>query len=62
MAAKLESFALGNDEDIKIIGVTPIESLFSDIKLDEKWNEEESTLARRCPHSWEGENLTEKID
>ena len=34
MAAKPESFALGNDEDIKMIGVTAIESLFNNIKLD----------------------------
>ena len=32
MAAKLES--LNNDEDLKVIGVTPIESLFANIKLD----------------------------
>ena len=29
-------FYHSNDEDIKMIGVTPIESLFSNIKLDEK--------------------------
>ena len=27
-------FYRSNDEDIKMIGVTPIESLFSNIKLD----------------------------
>jgi hypothetical protein len=36
--------------------------LFSNIKLDEKGPEEESTLARRRPHNSEGENLDEKID
>lgn len=45
-----------------MIGVTCIESLFSNIKLDEKGTGEESTLARRCPHSSEGKNLDEKID
>ena len=33
--------------------------MFCDIKLDEKGTEEESTLARRCPHNSEGENLNE---
>src|SRR3990170_3664061 len=45
-----------------MIGVSSIECLFSNIKLDEKGTEEESTLARRCPHNSEGENLDEKID
>ena len=49
--AILPGFYRRNDEDIKMIRVPPIESLFSNIKLDEKGTEEESTLARRCPHS-----------
>ena len=32
------------------------------IKIDEKRNEEESTLARRSPDNSGGENLVEKID
>ena len=51
-----------SDEDLKMIGVSPIASLFSKIKIYEKWTEEESTLARRRPHNSEGENLNEKID
>ena len=57
MAAKPESQS-SNDEDIKMIGVTPIESLFSNIKLDEKGTEEESTLDR-SPNCLEGDNLNE---
>ena len=43
-----------------MIGVTPIESLFSNIKLDEKGTEEESTLDRRSPTCLEGDNLNDK--
>ena len=59
MAAKPESLP-SNDEDIKMIGVTPIESLFNNIKLDEKGTEEESTLVRRSPNCLEGDNLKDK--
>ena len=45
-----------------MIGVSSIGSLFSNVELDNKRTEEESTLARRCPHNLEGENLVEKID
>ena len=51
-----------NDEDLKVIGVSCIDSLFSKIKIDNKGTGEESTLARRCPDNSEGENLVEKID
>jgi hypothetical protein len=61
MAAKPESQS-SNDEDIKMIGISPIESLFSNIKLDEKGTEEESTLHRRSPNCLEGDNLNEKSD
>ena len=55
-------FYHSNDEDIKMIGLSSIDSLFSNIKLDEKGTEEESTLASRRPHNSEGENLDKKID
>ena len=45
-----------------MIGVSPIESLFRNIKLDEKGTEDESTLARRRPNCLEGDDLNEKID
>ena len=51
-----------NDEDLKMIGVSSIDSLFSNIKLDDKWTEEESTLAREHHHNSKGENLVENID
>ena len=45
-----------------MIGVSSIDSLFSKVKIDEKGTAEESTLVRRRPDNWEGENLVEKID
>ena len=47
-------FYRSNDEDVKMIGVSSIDSLFSNIKLDEKGTEEESTLAKEHPHNSEG--------
>ena len=44
-----------NDEDLKMIGVSSIDSLFSK-------NDEESTLGRRRPNILEGGNLVDKID
>ena len=51
-----------NDEDLKVIGVSSIDSLFSNIKIDDKGTEVESTLSRRRPYDLEGENLDEKND
>ena len=45
-----------------MIGVSYIDSLFSEIRIDGNGTEEESTLVRRCPDNFEGENLVEKID
>ena len=59
--ADSSGFFHSNDEDIKMIGVSSIDSLFSNIKLDENGTEEESTLARRRPHNSEGENLVEEL-
>jgi hypothetical protein len=55
-------FCDNHDEDLKVIGVTPIESLFDNIKLYEKGTGDESTLARRRPNNLDGEDLNEKID
>ena len=38
-----------NDEGLKVIDVTPVESLFSNINLDKDGTTDESTLARRRP-------------
>ena len=51
-----------SNEDLKMIGVSSIDSLFSKVKIDEKGTREESTLARMRPNISEGENLVEKID
>ena len=51
-----------NDEDLKVIGVSSIDYLFSKIKIDDKGIGEESNLAIRRPDNLEGENLDEKID
>ena len=55
-------YSCKDDEDLKMIGVSSIDSLFSKVKNDEKRTREDSTLGRRCPNILEGENLVEKID
>ena len=50
-----------SDEDLKMIGVSSTDSLFSKIKIDEKGTAEESTLGRGCPYDLEGENLVKKL-
>ena len=49
-----------SDEDLKMIGVSSIDSWFSKVKIDEKGIGEESTLGRRRLNISEGENLVEK--
>src|SRR3990170_1133541 len=61
MAAKLE-FCENNDEDLKVIDVTPIESLFSNINLDKDGTGDESTLVKRRPNDSEFIDLDAKID
>ena len=39
-----------SDEDLKMIGVSSIDSLFSKVNNDEKGIGEESTLGRRHPN------------
>ena len=43
-----------------MISVTPIETLFINIKLDGKGIGDESTLARRRPNYSEGDGLNDK--
>ena len=50
MAVKLISLEDKSDEDLKMIGVSSIDSLFSKVKIDEKGTGEESTLGRRHPN------------
>ena len=54
-------YSCKSDEDLKMIGVSSIDSLFSKDKIDEKGTGEDSTLGRRRPNISEGENLVEKI-
>ena len=44
-----------------MIGVTPIESLLANIKLDQDGTGNESTLSRRRPNNLEGDDLNEKM-
>ena len=48
MAAKPEALN-NNDEDLKVIDVTPIKSLFYNMSLDNNGTGDESTLVRRRP-------------
>ena len=56
MAAKPISLEDKSDKDLKMIGVSSIDSLFSKVKIDEKGTGEESNLVRRRPDNSEGEN------
>ena len=62
MAAKQISLQDKSDDDLKMIGVSSIDSLFSKVKIDEKGTKEDSTLAIRRPDNLEGENLDQKVD
>ena len=42
-----------NDEDIKVIDVTPIKSLFSNMNLNKYGTRDESTLVKRRPNDSE---------
>ena len=50
-----------NDEDLKVIDVTPIKSLFSNINLDKDGTGDESTLVRGRPNDLEFLDLDAKI-
>ena len=47
------SFRENNGEDLKVIDVTPIESLFSNINLDKDGTGDESTSFKRRPNGSE---------
>ena len=44
------SFHENKDEDLKVIDVSPIKSLFSNINLDKYGTGDESTLVKRRPN------------
>ena len=55
------SFHNNNDEDLKVIDVTPNESLFSNMNLDKDGTGYESTIVRRRPNDSEFLDLDEKL-
>ena len=55
------SFHESNDEDIKVIDVSPIKSLFSNMNLDKYGTGDESTLVKRRPNDSEFLDLDAKI-
>ena len=56
------SFHDHNDEDLKVIDVTPIKSLFSNINLDKDGTGDESNLVKRRPNDSEFLDLDAKIN
>ena len=56
------SFRENNDEDLKVIDVSPIRSLFCNINLNNDGTGDESTLVKRRPNDSEFLDLDAKID
>ena len=61
MAAKPEKFHENNDEDLKVIAVYPIRSLFCNMNLNNNGTGDESTLVRRRPKNSEFLDLDAKF-
>ena len=61
MAAKPEELNNNKDEDVKVIDVYPIKSLFCNMNLDNDGTGDESTLVRRRPKNSEFLDLDAKI-
>ena len=61
MAAKPKKLGENNDEDLKVIDVSPIRSLFCNMNLDNYGTEDESTLPRRRPKNSEFLDLDAKF-
>ena len=55
------TFRENNDENLKVIDVTPIVSLFSNVNLDKYGTRDESTLVRGCPNDSEFLDLDAKF-
>ena len=55
------SFHDNNDEDLKVIDVSPIKSLFCNMNLDNDGTGDESTLVKRSPNDSEFLDLNAKI-
>ena len=56
------TFHDNNDEDLKVIDVSPIKSLFSNMNLDKDGTGDESTLVKRRPNDSEFLDLDAKIN
>ena len=56
------SFLDNRDEDLKVIDVSPIKSLFRNMNLDNDGTGDESTLVKRHPNGSEFLDLDAKID
>ena len=61
MAAKPKELEDNKDEDLKVIDVSPIKSLFCNMNLDNDGTGDESTLVRRRPNDSEFLDLDAKI-
>ena len=61
MTAKLKELDDNKDEDLKVIDVSPIKSLFCNMNLDNDGTGDESTLVRRRPKNLEFLDLDAKI-
>ena len=61
MKACSSSFHDNKDEDLKVIDLTPIEYLFSNINLDKDGTRDKSTLVKKCPNDLEFLDLDAKI-
>ena len=55
------SFRENNDEDLKVIDMSPIKYLFSNMNLDKDGTGDESTLVKRRPNDSEFLDLDAKI-
>ena len=55
------SFHENNDEDLKVIDVSPIRSLFCNMNLDNDGTGDESTLVKRRPNNSEFSDLDAKF-
>ena len=49
-----------HDEDLKMIGTSPIESLFTSLNINDKGTGDESTLVKEHPVCWEGDDSNAK--
>ena len=61
MAAKPEGLGENNDEDLKVIDVSPIKSLFCNMILNNDGTGDESTLVKRRPNDLEFFDLDAEI-